>query len=64
MDFKSPGNQTKNKFDDLDLDDLGEEILCIVDDDADTQAKNTQNAQAAQATVNGSQMGTQATGAK
>ena len=29
MDFKSPVNRTKNKFDTLDLDDLGEEVVVV-----------------------------------
>ena len=31
MDFKEPVNRTKNKFDEMDLDDEGQEVVCIQD---------------------------------
>ena len=33
MDLKSPINRTKNKFDCMDMDDLGEEVIILDDDD-------------------------------
>eukprot|EP00353_Schmidingerella_taraikaensis_P006060 CAMPEP_0185568160 /NCGR_PEP_ID=MMETSP0434-20130131/1204_1 /TAXON_ID=626734 ORGANISM="Favella taraikaensis, Strain Fe Narragansett Bay" /NCGR_SAMPLE_ID=MMETSP0434 /ASSEMBLY_ACC=CAM_ASM_000379 /LENGTH=68 /DNA_ID=CAMNT_0028182577 /DNA_START=77 /DNA_END=283 /DNA_ORIENTATION=+ len=54
MDFKSPKKRTKNKFEDLDLDDLGEEVV-LVDPPVECE-----NAEEAQTVYNGTQ--TQATG--
>ena len=44
MDFKAPRNLTKSKFDNMDLDDLGEEVI-LIDPPADP-SKNPETLQA------------------
>ena len=45
MDFKAPRNLTKSKFDNMDLDDLGEEVILI-----DPPMEPSKNPEALQAT--------------